>query len=96
MNATTKVDTSTVSALHEAAAAADRLAACGVTVVHAYANGRRAVLIIDKPPVFVRGVIKRTHPDGAGGVQRIWAANFYSVQLEWLENVPQGQAVRHG
>lgn len=92
MNAYTTV----VNALHAAADAADRLAACDVSIVHAYANGRRAVLIIDKPPAFVRGVIKRTNPDGAGGVQRIWAANFYNVQLEWLENVPAQQEVGHG
>ena len=81
-------ETTATTALHVAAAAADRLSACGENILHAYANGRRAVLIIDHPPAFVRGVVKRTHPDGRGGVKRIWAASFHGVQLEWMHDCP--------
>lgn len=90
------IDTTVVTALHDAASAADRLALFGVTVLMAYANGRRPVLVVDTPPSFVRGVIKRASPDGNGGIERVHAAPFYGVQIEWLEHVPAAKEVRHG
>lgn len=85
-----------VSALHDAAAVAERLSAIHCTVLSAYANGRRPVLVIDRPPPFVQGAVKRQHPDGVGGIERVFAAGYHGVQLEWIDHVPASREVGHG
>lgn len=70
-----------------------------VTIIAAYANGRRPVLIIDAPPPFVVGALKRQHPNGKGGTTVVMAASFNGCQLEWMRDIPgvaEVQAVGHG
>lgn len=96
MKVNTPIDNNpVVTALQIAAQVAARLAAQGVYVNHAFANGRSPVLVIDHPPAFIRGVVKRSTPTGAGGVEQVWAAPFYGVQLEWLVQVPGMREVAH-
>lgn len=72
--------------LLEAAKAAESLEAQGVAVLAHYSNGRKAVLIIDKPPAFVRGVVRRWQPNGCGGTEYIIAAPYLGLQIEWSEH----------
>ena len=74
--------------LQQAANAARALEAADVVIVAQYANGRRPVLIIDKPPTFVVGSIKRRTPNALGGVTEVYAASFLACQLEWMRDVP--------
>ncbi|GGK08779.1 hypothetical protein [Luteimonas terricola] len=91
-------DRTVSDALQVASHAAGLLADAGTRVIGAYANGRRPVLIIDKPPTFVRGAVKtrgKPHPDG-GRRTLVLGASFQGCQLEWWEDVPVAQEVRHG
>lgn len=82
-------------ALQLAANAARSLVGCGIQVLASYANGRRPVLIIDKPPRFVRGAVKRRQPNGRGGITLACAASYQGCQIEWLQDVPSWQEVGH-
>lgn len=70
--------------LTNATAASETLEAAGITILGSYHNGRRSVLIIDRKPEFIRGVVKRIEPC-PGGRKEIHAAPFHGVQLEWVE-----------
>ncbi|MGH8053562.1 MAG: hypothetical protein ACREP4_06555 [Stenotrophomonas sp.] len=74
----------TAAALRDAAVIADEMTNMGVTVLGSYSNGRRIVLVVDTPPVFVRGVMRRSSPNGVG-TDRVMAAPYKGAQLEWIE-----------
>ncbi|MCD7099083.1 hypothetical protein [Stenotrophomonas sp. MMGLT7] len=69
--------------LFTAATAAQQLEQAGIQVIAHYSNGRRAVLIIDRPPPLVRGVLRRRQPNGRGGIERVLAAEYEGLQIEW-------------
>lgn len=71
------------AALVDAAAVAKQLTDAGVEIHTAFDNGRRMVLLIEKPPEFVTGHMKRHHPNGMGGTTTIFAASYQGCQLEW-------------
>ncbi len=79
-----------------AAKAAEALEAQGVAVLAHYSNGRQAVLIIDKAPTFVRGVVRRWHPNGRGGTEYILAAPYQGMQIEWSEHFDGSLEVING
>jgi len=84
--------------LQQATEAARQLVAASAAIIAMYANGRRPVLIIDAPPPFVTGSIKRRTPNALGGVTEVYAASFHGCQLEWMRDIPgtaQVQAVGH-
>ena len=86
-------------ALQLAATAARVLVDAGSRVIGAYANGRRPVLIVDAPPSFVHGLVKRTNPNGAGKTTLVYAASFHGCQLEWMRDIHTAgivQGVGHG
>lgn len=83
-------------ALRLAAEAACRIEDAGGTIIAAYANGRRPVLIVAGPPPFVAGHAKRTHPNGAGGTTTVFAASYHGCQLEWMRETHARTAVGHG
>ncbi len=74
----------TASALRDAAVIADEMTNMGSQVLGSYSNGRKIVLIIDKPPVFVSGVMRRRSPNGIG-TDRVMAAPYKGSQIEWIE-----------
>jgi hypothetical protein len=82
--------------LHAAATTARVLENAGITVLAHYSNGRRAVLVIDRPPQGVVGAMKRRQSDGRGGLERVMAADYQGMQLEWLQRAPQLQEVANG
>ena len=67
----------------------------GIRVLNLHHNGRQAVLLLDRKPASVRGVLFRRQP-APGGVDRIMATPFHGVQIEWAEFVPSTQEVGHG
>lgn len=69
--------------LFSAAATARELEIAGIQVLAHYSNGRRAVLIIDQPPPLVQGHLRRRQPNGRGGIERVLAAEYQGMQLEW-------------
>lgn len=73
--------------LLEAAQTAKDLEAQGVEILGHYSNGRKAVLIVNKPPAFVRGALRRRQPDGRGGTEYILAAPYRGLQIEWSTRV---------
>lgn len=82
------------SALQLALAATQGLAAEGVKVICALANGRRPLLYVDRMPDGVVSGIKRSHPNGFGGTTVVRAAPYCGCQLEWMHDVYSGsQAV---
>ncbi|ASK91077.1 hypothetical protein KWH04_01020 [Xanthomonas campestris pv. trichodesmae] len=78
-----------------AATTARELENVGITVLAHYSNGRRAVLLIDRPPLDVPAVMKRRQPDGRGGIERVMAADYQGMQLEWTQRTPQLLEVGH-
>lgn len=85
--------------LQLAADAAREVVAAKSNIIAAFANGRRPVLIIDTPPPFVVGSIKRRSPNALGGVTEVYAASFHGCQLEWMRDLPgtaSVQVVQHG
>lgn len=71
------------AALVAAAEVARQLTDAGIEIHSAFDNGRRMVLLIDKPPAFAAGHIKRHHPNGMGGTTTVFAAGYHGCQLEW-------------
>jgi len=69
--------------LFSAANTARELENGGIQVLAHYSNGRRAVLIIDRPPPLLQGHVRRRQPNGRGGVERVLAAEYQGLQLEW-------------
>lgn len=67
------------------ASVAQRLEKAGTEILGYYDNGRRPVIVIRKPPQFVTGAFKQRHPNGQGGFDRMFAASYFGVQLEWIE-----------
>lgn len=87
----------TAAALRTAADAVDKLHAQGVHVLGHYSNGRKPVLIIDKPPAKMSGVLRMRAPSRVvNGAQHTFASHFEGVQVEWVEQVPAVRAVGHG
>jgi hypothetical protein len=84
----------TAAALRVAAAAAEKLEAEGIQIQSHYSNGRQAVLVADRKPAFVRGVLTRREPTGSG-VTHVYASPFHGVQLEWHDHVPAVREVGH-
>lgn len=68
----------------------------GIRVLSHYSNGRRPVLIIDRPPPMAQGHLKRHHPNGTGGRDNVMAAEYQGLQLEWTQCTPQLREVAHG
>ena len=66
----------------QAAVVSRKLEDRGVRVYNVWHNGRQPVLYLDRPPEGVTGVSQRRQP-AAGGVDRIMAAPFDGVQIEW-------------
>lgn len=58
-----------------------------VRVIAAMANGRRPLLYVDRMPQSVEAVVKRSNPNGFGGITRVLAASFMGCQLEALEDI---------
>lgn len=58
----------------------------GIEVLAHYSNGRRAVLIIDRPPPQLQGHLRRRQPNGRGGIERMLAAEYQGLQLEWSQH----------
>ncbi|MGH8037034.1 MAG: hypothetical protein ACREPC_08010 [Stenotrophomonas sp.] len=79
-----------------AATTARELENAGIQVLSHYSNGRRAVLIIDRPPPMIRGALKRRQPNGMGGQDRIMAAEYQGMQLEWTQRAPALTEVANG
>ena len=48
-------------------------------------SGPRAVVVVDKPPKFVKGALKMRQMVG-GMLQATYAAPFHGVQLQWHVN----------
>lgn len=82
--------------LQAAAQTARHLEDQGIEILGHYSNGRKAVLMIDRPPAFVRGVLRRRQPDGRGGTQYIMAAPYQGLQIEWSTHVACALEVSHG
>lgn len=74
--------------------AMDRLQGTGCNVIAQIWTGQKPVLMLDKPPRFVRGVLK-SRKVGTRTVHRTYAAPFHGVQLEWIVSTPIAQAVGH-
>jgi hypothetical protein len=72
--------------LYSAAATARELENAGIQVLGHYSNGRRAVLIIDQPPPLLQGHLRRRQPNGRGGTERVLAAEYQGMQLEWSQH----------
>jgi hypothetical protein len=72
--------------LFSAANTARELENGGIQVLAHYSNGRRLVLIIDRPPPLMRGHVRRRQPNGRGGIERVLAAEYQGLQLEWSEH----------
>lgn len=72
-----------INELDTASAAVLLLADMGIRVIAAMANGRRPLLMVDRLPESVPSVIKRQHPNGAGGMTYTRAAEFFGCQLEY-------------
>jgi len=89
----------TSDSLYLAAAAAERLEAAGVSITSCYHAGagteRKAVLVITRPPSFVRGALHKRVP-GRDGCIRVIAAPYHGVQLEWFETAAPTQEASHG
>lgn len=79
-----------VSALDLARSATQGLAAEGVKVLFALANGRRPLLYVDRMPDGVVSSIKRSHPNGYGGTTVVRAASYCGCQLEWMHDIYSG------
>lgn len=84
-----------IDGMRIAAAAIEKLDAAKVAVLVAYTNGRKPVLVIDRKPRFVTGVLTRRQPT-AEGVDRVMASGYHGVQIEWTEHVPMVREVGHG
>jgi hypothetical protein len=56
----------------------------GVTALDIELRSSRAVITVDKPPAFVRGVATVTMRQGRN-IDRRMAAPFHGTQLEWME-----------
>lgn len=82
--------------LYAAANTARELENSGIEILGVHSNGRRAVLILDRPPAMVGGHLKRRQPNGSGGQDRVMAAEYQGVQLEWTQRPPLLQGVAHG
>jgi hypothetical protein len=72
-----------VASLQCATDAAAKLMASGCSIESTFHNGRRMVLLVDRPPAFVTGHMKTRHPNGSGGLTTLYAASFHGCQLEW-------------
>lgn len=83
------------TALRAAAEATEQLDESGSKVLGHYYNGRRPVLLVDKPPVFLEGVSRWREPSGDGGFDRVMAAGYGAVQLEWRVHEAAPQEVAH-
>lgn len=68
------------------------LKAEGIEVLSSYGNGRKTVLVIDRPPPFVHGGMRRRQPAGDGGREYVMAAPYRGLQLEWRI----AEEARHG
>lgn len=79
-----------------AAQTAKQLEDQGIEILGHYSNGRKAVLMIDRPPAFVSGALRRRQPDGHGGTQYIMAAPYHGLQIEWSTYVACALEVSHG
>lgn len=77
----------TARALRTAADAVERLEDERIRVLGHYHNGRKPVLLVERKPRQIEGVVIRRQPM-ADGVQRVFAAPFAGVQIEWHEFVP--------
>lgn len=82
--------------LYAAANTARELENSGIEVLGLHSNGRRAVLIVNRPPPTIGGHLKRRQPNGRGGQDRVMAAEYQGVQLEWTQRRPMLQEVAHG
>lgn len=82
------------NACAHAAAVTLRLAEEGIEVRAAMANGRRPVLFVDRLPKGMLGAVKRSHPNGYGGVTVVKAADYHGCQLEWMYDAPSASAAR--
>ena len=84
------------TAMRASANAIELLDAVGTEVVFAYSNGRQVVLLVDCKPPFVTGSCIRRTPAGRGGYERVFAAQYHGVQIEWIEHEPASAEVAHG
>ncbi|HHA2680166.1 hypothetical protein [Stenotrophomonas maltophilia] len=82
--------------LYAAANTARELENTGIEILGLHSNGRRAVLILDRPPPMVGGHLKRRQPNGRGGQERVMAAEYQGLQLEWTQRAPLLQEVANG
>lgn len=57
----------------------------GVTILEQRDNGRRTVVVIDHPPAFVRGGLRRRERMPDGRTACTFAAPWRGLQLEWIE-----------
>ncbi|MBM9911897.1 MULTISPECIES: hypothetical protein [Stenotrophomonas] len=80
--------------LFAAANTARELENAGIDVLAHYSNGRRPVLIITQPPADIEGHLKRWGPNGSGGRDRVLAAEYQGLQLEWTERAPVVVTIR--
>lgn len=64
----------------------------GVAILDQRNNGRRTVLVIDRPPAFVRGGLRRRQCTTDGQTTYTLAAPWRGLQLEWSVS----EEVRHG
>lgn len=64
----------------------------GVAILEQLNNGRRTVLVIDRPPAFVRGGLRRRQRTPDGHTTYTLAAPWHGLQLEWNEP----EEVRYG
>jgi len=76
------------NALQLAGAVVRKLTEQGVYVIAAMANGRRPLLRVDRMPEGVTAVVKRSHPNGMGGIRLVQAAEYMQCQLEWMYDLP--------
>lgn len=75
------------TAFERALIALDKLHAANIPVHAVLYCGQKPVLVIDKAPAFVKGVLKmRQMVDG--DMQYTYAAPFHGTQLEWHVNKP--------
>lgn len=87
MSATIEVNVLS-NALAQAAVVTLLLAEKGISVIGAYANGRRPVLAVTHLPEGVESAIKVRHPNGRGGSTEILAAQYHGCQIEAMRDVP--------
>lgn len=80
------------NAMTHAALVTLRLREDGIGVIAAMANGRRPTIMVDALPPGLPRVVKRRHPNGVGGTTVVEASEFHGCQLEWMHDVPNGQA----